>query len=288
MRDEKKAIEEVYKNYDIRTDIFSIKQTSHATGLSRSMLLKLEEEGFLTPKHINQSSGYRYYDTFNIYKIMQYKRLRSMGFSQREIFDFYERGLTDAGNIIENLEKKRQLIDQTIRLMSLRSDKGNQYSFSYYDFSEQVCLVTETDISTPLEGLATAYNLSVEAVARGFVPMATEEMFTIREDGRDKSFGERYHVRIYQPIEPPKSKDKNYDDIEIAPACHTFSIMVYGLTNENMNEAKDLFFSEVERRELKPTGEPMRMQGIVAAYTAMHIEESDYVIRMSLPVEKNE
>ena len=287
MRDEKKAVEEMYSDETLRTDIFSIKQVTKVTGLSRAMLIKLEDMGFLVPKHVNQKTGYRYYDTFNIFKLLQYKRLRIMGLSQNEIFDFYSRGLESTEEVVAEMKHRRQLIDQTIELLTLRYDRRQNYSFSFYDFKERACLVAEGDFSDPMQITPVAYNLSVEAIARGLKPSATEDIMSIRYDSESKKYGDSknpYHVKICQPIDPDIPSDVDQDGIEVIPAAHTFSMLIYGI--DHMNEALEHFYSELKERGLKPTGAPMRMQGIIAQYTAMHMDTDEFVLRMALPIEE--
>ena len=50
----------------INRALFSIKEMSNICGISRTSLLRLEEDGFLTPYHVNHETGYRYYDLLNV------------------------------------------------------------------------------------------------------------------------------------------------------------------------------------------------------------------------------
>ena len=54
--------------------LFSMKEITNACGVSRSTLLRMEEDGFLKPYKIDPESGYRYYDLQNVAAVGQYQR----------------------------------------------------------------------------------------------------------------------------------------------------------------------------------------------------------------------
>ena len=56
--------------------LFSIRQVAHACNLSRSSLSRLEDKGLLTPAYTDAKSGYRYYDTHNINRILQIQKFQ--------------------------------------------------------------------------------------------------------------------------------------------------------------------------------------------------------------------
>ena len=55
-------------------DLFQIAEAAHACGLSRSTLMRMEEKGLLTPAYIAPESGRRYYDNFNVARILQIEK----------------------------------------------------------------------------------------------------------------------------------------------------------------------------------------------------------------------
>ena len=55
-------------------DLFQITEAAHACGLSRSTLMRMEEKGLLTPAYIAPESGRRYYDNFNVARILQIEK----------------------------------------------------------------------------------------------------------------------------------------------------------------------------------------------------------------------
>ena len=69
--------------------LFSISQAAKACNLSRSTLLRMEERGLLTPAYIAPGSNRRYYDNYNIARILQIKQFQSMGFDTEETAAYF-------------------------------------------------------------------------------------------------------------------------------------------------------------------------------------------------------
>lgn len=120
--------------------LFSISQAAHACNLSRSSLIRLEEKGLLTPARTNAKSGYRYYDTNNISRILQIQKFQWMGFSPEEIISYYESG-GKADGLLDGLEQKLSVLQQQIEEMRLRSHDVQDMSLSILNIPETLCCV---------------------------------------------------------------------------------------------------------------------------------------------------
>ena len=75
--------------YPEKRKLFTIKEISHACGVSRATLIRMEEDGFFRPYWIDPDTGYRYYDTQNVAAVGQDQRLHTIGLSRKEIADLY-------------------------------------------------------------------------------------------------------------------------------------------------------------------------------------------------------
>lgn len=283
MRNENAAIENMSRDPGIRRDLFSMKQTVKTTGLSRAMLLKLEQAGFLTPKEINKKTGYRYYDTFNIHKLLEYKRLRFSGLSQAEVFSYYDAEDNSVmTGILEMMRRRDQILQKDIELLSLRLEKDKRnHSFSYYDFDKTLCLTFESDFTKPSDIMTVAYNQSVEIVSRGLMASYTQPIFTIRYDTQKASIP--YHTKVCLPIKPDVPKNADLTDVEWIPACHTYSMLFYG--SEGYDEARQLLWDKVKESGHTPIGNELRSESIVAPYVNMRISPEDFVTRFCIPIE---
>lgn len=58
MTSEREAVELFCKSHAMEPALFSVRQVSEAVGLSRSMLVELEQKGFLMPARVNPKTGY--------------------------------------------------------------------------------------------------------------------------------------------------------------------------------------------------------------------------------------
>lgn len=80
---------------------------SKMAGVTPRMLKYYEETGLFLPTHIDESNGYRYYETSQLIELARIKMLQSVGFSTKEM-----NGINDL-EISERLlaEKKQQILD---------------------------------------------------------------------------------------------------------------------------------------------------------------------------------
>ena len=64
--------------------LFTIAQAANACSISRSTLLRMEDEGLLAPA-LHEDGGYRYYDTDNVMQALQIYTMHRMGLTRKEI-----------------------------------------------------------------------------------------------------------------------------------------------------------------------------------------------------------
>lgn len=120
--------------------LFSIQQAAHACNLSRSSLIRLEEKGLITPAYIDTNNRYRYYDNYNITRILQIQKFQLMGFTTEEINSYYT-SEGKAGDLLAVLEQKLYRLQQQVEEMRLRSHDVPDMSFSIIKIPETVCCV---------------------------------------------------------------------------------------------------------------------------------------------------
>ena len=286
MRDEDKAIEEMEEDEILRRDLFSISQAVKSTGVSRAMLLKLEDAGFLVPKQKNDKTGYRYYDTFNIHKVLEYKRLRSNGLSQSEVFAYYDANdESELIGILEHMRKRQRLLMKDIEALSLRLEKHKRnYSFSFYDYNKTLCLVYEGDFLNLMDMMTVAYNHSAEIISRGLMTSISDNIFTIRYDTKESP--KPLHTKLCFPIEPDVPSDADMTNIEWIPGCHTYSILFYGM--DCIEDARKLLWDKIDELHLTPLSDEMRTEFIVAPYVNMHVSPECFLTRFSVPIKEHE
>ena len=92
-------------------NLFKITEAAKACGISRSTLMRLEEKGLIKPAYISKESGRRYYDNYNIARILEIEKFKNMGLSNEDIIDFYKSGgqiskiLSPLEEMLSNLQR---------------------------------------------------------------------------------------------------------------------------------------------------------------------------------------
>ena len=122
--------------------LFTIAQAANACSVSRSTLLRMEEEGLLKPARHNDGR-YRYYDVQNIMEAMQIYSMHRMGLTRSQI-----RPLIDTPEEIMRQpasEYVREFIQDINRLQVMKHDTPEQEN-------DEASLV-----SSPVIGIAVAF-----------------------------------------------------------------------------------------------------------------------------------
>ena len=289
MRDTAKVIRQFKQKESVTDELFSIGQICQASGFSRSMILKLENDGYLTPRKINQETGYRYYDGFNIYQLQQYQYLRTIGLSRKEILG-YRSGDMEPQALLKQLKTRLELLQRGVDEFSLRLAKENNFTFSVLELPETTCYCRSTDCVYPSEVAVFTYNITYEVIRLGYSYYHDEPLFSLRSDTQTNPIGnpdKPYHTTICIPLDPASIKKQPDDHIQRIPSCKALSILYYGTHEDTdaINKAHRLLWEEMDRRGLEAVG-PMRALGIVAPYVGIEIEPKDYVFRFAIPIEE--
>lgn len=286
----KKASKNVRQNVGVRDDLFIVHKAVKAAGLSRTSIVKLEQAGFIQPKKVNKKTGYRYFDIFNVYKLLQYRTMRLMGMPQQEIYDYFSENEEHSEEILEQMRIRLKLLQRGYEEFSLRTAKEKCDSFSFVDMDEMTCLTEEGEFASLKDVEIAALNLSVEVVERGFGPLATEMMFGEWHDAQEKRSDGSVHshcVKVCVPLEAGIPLGADQTRVETFHACRMFSILHYGSYEDAdaFDEARDRLWEEIEMRGLKPIG-AMRNIGVAAPYVGGSIDRKEDVFRLAVPVER--
>ena len=251
--------------------LFSISQAAHACNLSRSSLIRLEEKGLLTPARTNAKSGYRYYNTNNISRILQIQKFQWMGFSPEEIISYYESG-GKADGLLDGLEQKLSVLQQQIEEMRLRSHDVQDMSLSILNIPETLCCVRKYQGALIQDKYHASYDFFHECVEKG-IALAPKPLFVINErtdylEGKITSTPYDFYICI--PVLPEQAPE---DAVPI-PACTALSLLVYG-DYSSLNEAHLYLGEQVRKRGLTPAGY-IRAIALVAPYTGKEINPDRY------------
>lgn len=260
--------------------LFSIGEASHACGLSRSTLMRMEEKGLLVPAYIAPDSGRRYYDNHNIAKILQIEKFRAMGLHTDEIASYFASG-GDAGALLAILEAHLRELQRSVEEMRLRAGDTPGISVQQIVLPSVTCCMRLCEGHTIAEKYAYMYDFYGECVRRGYM-LSEEPMFTISER---RDYLEGYIGDVPYPfyVCVPVRGEKVPEEAVVLPECHALSVLYYG-DYDHVDDAWLTLGREAKNRGLNPIGFP-RVLGIVAPSTGREIESRRYCSRLVLPVE---
>lgn len=260
--------------------LFTISQAAHVCGVSRSTLMRLEDRGLLTPYYVNPKSGRRYYDPYNITKVLQVIKLHGMGFSNEDIRSYYA-STGEAVSMLTKLQERMHFLRQCLEEMEMRAHSGNNLSVEIITIPEIVCCVLKTVGLTPKEKEAETYKFFYQCVKNGYV-LTAEPLFIINErtdylEGRLTDVPYPYYACV--PVDPryaPKTAER-------FPACKAIAVLYYG-DYSGLGSAWLKLGEEVRRRKLTPAGLP-RAIAVVAPYTGREIDPNRYCGKIVLPIQ---
>ncbi len=260
--------------------LFSIKEMCHACGVSRSTLIRLEEDGFLTPYHIDPNTGYRYYDLQNVTAVGQYQRLQEAGLSRKEIADLYfER--VDSNEFLRSQRQRLYKLQRFLDEYELRHDHAQNYSFSYITLSAVTCYCEKISISSIEELSTRAFCIHEKCVAEGFRMLGSEPIFGLPDNSSLKAGSSDFglNTTLCIPVVPDSGPDPH---LRFFPATEAFSVFAHD-DYHSMAKIFDLMQKEIDMRGIELSG-PVRFIALVAPYAGAHYKHDDYCYECVIPV----
>lgn len=258
--------------------LFQISEAARACGVSRSTLMRMENNGLLKPAFVTEESGRRYYDNFSVAHVLQVEKFKSMGLNREEIINYYKSG-GQVEDLLGALESKLYELQRGVEELRLRSAQVGTYSISETVIPETICIMRKSMGHTIKDKYDATYNLYGECIRKGY-RLSDEPIFAIsdRTDYLEGYIGtEDYPLYACVPL-----KEKVAESV-VLPQSKVLSVMYYG-SYDGVDDAWLTLGREVKKRNLKPTGLP-RVLGIVAPYTGKEIAEKRYCSRLVVPIE---
>ena len=127
-----------------KKELFSIAQAANACSISRSTLLRMEEEGLLMPA-LHEDGKYRYYSTENIRQAMQINVLHRMGLTRKEIRPIFETP-EQLDGVIERLTVMRDNLDSAITELKKRTMQDSTTEVELLQIPETLCYIKSYDV----------------------------------------------------------------------------------------------------------------------------------------------
>lgn len=260
--------------------LFTISQAAHACGVSRSTLMRMEEKGLLKPIYINPESKRRYYDPYNISRILHVQKFQKMGFSKEEIAAYFS-SQGDAAPLLFSLEERIRYLQQFIEEFQIRSLNKPNLLVEIITLPEVICCVHKATGLTPEEKTEETYHFYRKCISDGCV-LTADPLFVINERTdylEGKLTSEPYPYYACVPVDPKHAPAA----AKRFPACKALSVFYYG-DYKSLNSAWLKLGGEIRRRGLTPIDFP-RGIAIVAPYTGREIDPQRHCGKIVVPID---
>ena len=255
--------------------LFTVGQVCKCCGISRSTLLRMEDRGLLSPAHVDENTGYRYYDIYNVTKVLHIQMFLDMGLTYDDAYAYYASN-GKSPELLAALESRLTLLTRAYEEMKLRMDDKQHLRLEIIKLPEYVCYQKEFKGATWSEKYRDMYNLFGEVVEKGYRPLLSERLFVINNN--DWSEKENTYICCV-PLEPSCADENTV----FYPSCTAFSMMCYG-DYKAVGKAHAEFDEKIRALGLKPAG-CKRGIGIVSGYTGKEFSQEKYVSRLVVPIE---
>ncbi len=262
--------------------LFTVKEMCRACGVSRATLIRMEEDGFLTPYRVDPDTGYRYYDTQNVTAVGQYQRLQTIGLSRKEIADlYYER--VDSAAFLEELRQKQSRLERFLTEYELRHDRSKNYSFSYVTLPALTYYCADVSGPSLAEAETQAYLAHEKCVETGYRMLGSEPIMVLFDDPRAfvDPLASEYRCTLCIPV-IPDTDPKEDTNLRPFPATEAFAILGFGEYSVIPGLWARLF-EEVGRRRLEPSG-AARLVSLIAPYAGAHYSPKDFCHHCVIPI----
>lgn len=257
---------------------FTIGQVCKCCGISRSTILRMESRGLLSPARVDENTGYRYYDIYNVTKVLHIQMFLNMGLTYDDAYSYYE-SVGNSPEILAALENRLALVRKAYEEMKLRMDNKQHLKLEIITLPEYVCYQKEFKGATWDEKYRDMYDLFGEVIEKGYRPLISERLFTVSKynGGQEKESENAYICCV--PLEPSCADA----DTVFHPSCTAVSMLCYG-NEKTAKKAHAEFDERIRALGLKPKGYILGM-GIVSGYTGKEFSQENYVSRLIVPIE---
>ena len=214
--------------------LFSIGDFSKICQVSIHTLRYWEKEGLLIPEKIDESSGYRFYSTKQLYSVQKIKAAKLNKFKNKEIIDMGENtaGVQMLLNKREELYKMKNEIEESLHRLdyaidSLKQQKWPDYNFVVIKNIPEGIYLTHRKVYDNIYSLCDDFVFMYNCIWNGKPPITDPyECFAIyyHDDFPDKNIDAECCVVINKNFDISCCKKTNYQvkkirGIEMAASC---------------------------------------------------------------------
>ena len=273
------------KDFEIANErLYTSFETARICNISRTTLLRIEENGIETPRHIEESSGNRYYDVVNIHRIMQYQMFHRLGLTNKDIASYYN-GELDNQYFLAVLRERLAIAQRCVDEFEARFTERESLTYSFEMMPGGLYYCFPCDIENPKEQIEYNYLEIQKMYDMGFKPSPTTPMVSVVPDVDSVYEGKAsgpFHSMICVAVSPDSIPDES--KVFRSRQRQGFSLLYHGNDDEIMNIGGELLYEEMQKRGLKACG-PLIGVCLAGPFFGTRLDPRDYLFRWVIPVE---
>lgn len=275
-----------------KRNLYTASQLARACSVSRATILRLEADGLLTPVAREGSAEYRYYDCASIMHVLQILSLQKMGFTRKEIHEYFQRP-GDFNNCLVVLQRRLVQLEQAVQKMQLRVDLSNHMKIERIQLPETVCYaktISVEKIEYPVGQPCVDYHRMnnntqaafKEAVDYGLPVDCSQDFFSLVDTSALLQAQQPAHSFDCTGCIPLSARPGDPHTTTV-PACDSIAITWYHGQPESRHQAYLALGKSIREQQLTPVG-PLRVIGIIHQYMGTDISVERNVIRIAQPI----
>ena len=263
--------------------LYTVREAAKICGIGRSTLLRMEEAGIVTPRLVNQNTGFRYYDVANIHAIMLYEMLQNIGMKKDEIKTYFQGELKE--DFIDVLRERVTIAQRCLDEFEARFSRRESTSFSYVNLPAVDCYCFQCNIPNPKDQIEYNYKEIQRIYSEGYRPYPSTPMFSVTPDpysvfdgNMPDPFRQMICISVYPDPAPDPSKIIYFE------RKRGFSMLFHGNRTDMMQNGGAMLWDEMQKLGIKPRG-PLFGIAIIGPFFDINIDSDDYVFRWAVPIE---
>lgn len=261
--------------------LFSIGEIATVCSVSVDTLRFYEAKALIKPAHTDTESGYRYYSRENLLRLRTIFRLKDVGLSLSEIREYLD-GEKQTGQKLAELTERRNLLNQAIEDLQIRSVKPFDLTVSEIELPERLCLcrtIKAKDLTYALLAIGEFY----DEMIRSGIPISSSwpEFCEYPDEGLLKGdfSSTDFIVTACLPVEE-KSLPQGAVCYPAGPALAVnYRGGYYGLWKAY--EALGIY---MEQKSLVASGYPQEIYLEIEADGSMNLNDETNITRVIIPV----
>lgn len=267
-------------------DLFAMHQVCKSCGLSRATILRMEQRGLLEPAYIVPNSGVRYYDVYNITRILHVKMFLDMGMSYSDALLYYTSG-GKSPELLKSLETRLEQMQRAYDEMKLRIANEPRFSLELTQLPQYICYTKEHEGIGPRDKVENMHALLHKALEQGYRPKIDQSIFCIvHADFMKGSWtGKPHSYTACIPVD----LDHPDEHTTLFPACQALEVVYRGPydplvqdpTASGLNREYIRRFQEFGCKAAGYT----RIIITVGSYTSPSFRQDNFVVRLAVPIE---